>query len=89
LSFVSEFNEETVNNVLNSIKSVISYNKEREEKERLFTDKVNELKKIFDSSDLDNLQTLKFELIKDKITFDDGGDEDTIRNGDDTELVQG
>jgi hypothetical protein len=88
-SFVSEFNEETVNNVLNSIKSVISYNKEREEKERLFTDKVNELKKIFDSSDLDNLQTLKFELIKDKITFDDGGDEDTIRNGDDTELVQG
>jgi hypothetical protein len=33
-SFVAEFNELSIDEVTNSIKNVISYNKEREEKER-------------------------------------------------------
>lgn len=41
LSFASEFEEQSVKNSLDSIKNVIKYNKEREEKEKLFSDKVN------------------------------------------------
>ncbi len=85
-SFVSEFNEEAVDDLIQSIKSIISYNKEREEKERLFELKVNELKTIFDKSDLGNLQSLKFEIIKNKITLDDEEDED--ETGGNTRLVQ-
>ena len=39
---------ELVKILINSIKNVISYNKEREEKDRLFQHKVNELKAIFE-----------------------------------------
>ena len=85
-SFVSEFNEEAVDDLIQNIKSIISYNKEREEKERLFELKVNELKTIFDNSDLGNLQSLKFEIIKNKITLDDEEDED--ETGGNTRLVQ-
>jgi hypothetical protein len=85
-SFVSEFNEEAVDDLIQNIKSIISYNKEREEKERLFELKVNELKTIFDKSDLGNLQSLKFEIIKNKITLDDEEDED--ETGGNTRLVQ-
>lgn len=85
-SFVCEFNEDSVDELISSIKSIISYNKEREEKERLFELKVNELKTIFDKSDLNNLQTLKFEIIKNKITLDDEEDKNEV--GGSTRLVQ-
>lgn len=73
-SFVSEFTEEKVDETISGIKNIISYNKEREEKERLFEAKVNELKTIFEKTNLNNLQELKFE-IKDKIKLED--DEET------------
>lgn len=85
-SFVCEFNEESVDELISNIKSIISYNKEREEKEKLFEMKVNELKTIFDKSDLNNLQSLKFEIIKNKITLED--EEDKDETGGNTRLVQ-
>jgi hypothetical protein len=85
ISFVSEFNEKSVTETISNIKSIIAYNKEREEKEKLFESKVNELKKIFEKSDLNNLQDLKFEIIKQKITLDD--EEDTDENGETQKLV--
>jgi hypothetical protein len=74
-SFVSEFNEESVEKIITSIKNVIAYNKEREEKERLFQNKVNELKVIFEKQNLNSLQALKFEITDNKIKLDD--DEET------------
>lgn len=85
LTFVAEFNEKSVTEAISNIKSIIAYNKEREEKEKLFESKVNELKRIFEKSDLNNLQDLKFEIIKQKITLDD--EEDTNENGENTNLV--
>jgi len=73
-SFIADFNEESVENTTNSIKNVIAYNKEREEKEKLFHSKVDELKNLFEKQNLNNLQALKFEL-KGKIELDD--DEET------------
>ena len=70
-SFVSEFEEQAVDNILSNIQNVIRYNKEREEKEKLFDDKVNELRKMFDKQNLDNLKNLKFELTSKKVEFED------------------
>jgi hypothetical protein len=50
---------------------VIAYNKEREEKERLFQSKVDELKTIFEKQNLNNLQALKFEITEHKIELED------------------
>lgn len=88
-SFISEFNETSVDNLIINIKGIISYNKEREEKEKLFEVKIGELKKIFEKSDLDNLQSLKFEFNKTKLTLDDEGDDEPAEpNGGSSKLVQ-
>jgi hypothetical protein len=70
-SFVAEFNELSIDEVTNSIKNVIAYNKDREEKERLFQSKVDELKTIFEKQNLNNLQALKFEITEHKIELED------------------
>ena len=72
-SFVSTFNEEEVEKIINNLRNIIKYNKEREEKDKLFQTKVNELKSIFEKQNLDNLQALKFEISDDqKIELEDG-----------------
>jgi hypothetical protein len=76
-SFVSEFNEKLVDETIYNIKNIIDYNKEREEKERLFQVKVDELKKMFENENLNNLQALKFEITEEKIELDDA--EETIK----------
>ena len=72
-SFVSTFNEEEVEKIINNLRNIIKYNKEREEKDKLFQTKVNELKSIFEKQNLDNLQALKFEISDNqKIELEDG-----------------
>jgi hypothetical protein len=66
-SFVSEFDEKVMNETVSNIKSIISYNKEIEMKEKLLKSKIDELKRIFESEKLDNLQSLKFEIFQEKI----------------------
>ena len=77
-SFVSEFNQINLDKTVQNIKNIISYNKEIEMKERLLKQKIDELKKIFESKNLENLQTLKFELLEQQLNdgeedFNDGG----------------
>jgi len=60
-SFVCENNTSLIDIVEKTIDAVISTNLEREEKERLFKMKVNELKGIFENGDIDTLRTLKFD----------------------------
>jgi hypothetical protein len=69
-SFVSEFDDKNLNIVVNNIKSIISYNKEIEMKEKLLKQKIDELKKIFESENIENLQSLKFDILEEKL--DDG-----------------
>jgi signal recognition particle subunit SEC65 len=61
-SFVSEFDEKLVDEIISNIKNIIAYNKEREEKERLFQLKVDELKKMFRNKNVK-------ELFKDRFVF--------------------
>ena len=70
-SFVSAFEEKLVDEMLINLNGVIKYNKEREEKERLFESKVSELKQIFDKQNLENLKSLSFELTEKKLSLDD------------------
>ena len=70
-SFVSAFEEKLVDEMLINLNGVIKYNKEREEKERLFDSKVSELKQIFDKQNLENLKNLSFELTEKKLSLDD------------------
>jgi len=66
-SFVSEFNEQNLKTTVDSIKKIISFNKEIEMKEKLLKQKIDELKKIFQSEKLESLQSLKFDLIEEKL----------------------
>jgi hypothetical protein len=76
-SFVSEINEEDVNLTIDNIKNIISYNLELEMKEKLFDDKVNELKNIFEKQNLNSLKNLQFQIPKNKIKLSD--DEEPIQ----------
>lgn len=84
-SFVSEFDESLVNTAVENIKNIIAYNKEIELKERLLKQKIDELKRIFESKKLENLQTLKFELLEEKL---DDGEEDFNEGGTSDRLVE-
>ena len=62
ISFVSEINEEAISDTISKIETVINYNKQKEEKERLFKEKVNELKNLFEKGGLEDLKNLKFDV---------------------------
>jgi hypothetical protein len=72
-SFVCEINEEDIELTSNNIQNIVKYNLEREEKERLFETKVNELKTLFEKQNLNNLKELQFKIKK--INLDDNEDE--------------
>ena len=61
-SFVAEINESDIEQVTENLQNIIKYNLEREEKDRLFQNKVDELKNIFEKQNLESLQNLKFDL---------------------------
>jgi hypothetical protein len=73
-SFVSEISEENVGIISDNLKNIIRYNLELEEKDKLFQNKVNELKSIFEKQNLNNLKDLSFEMNPKvtKIKLDDG-----------------
>ena len=61
-SFVCENSTKFIDTIETTIQTVIKTNIEREEKERLFKNKVQELKQIFEKENLENLKGLKFDL---------------------------
>lgn len=61
-SFVCVNNVTFINVVEDTVGKVVKTNIEREEKEKLFKNKVSELKQIFEKENLENLKSLKFDL---------------------------
>ena len=83
LSFATQFNEETLDKLFDNLNSIINYNLEREEKEKLFETKVMELKNFFDKAKLTDLKSLEFQIKNEfKVTLDDEEHRENI------ELVQ-
>jgi len=66
VSFISNKWDDDISKTIETIESIITYNKEREEKEKLFTQKVKELKILFEKESLDGLRNLKID--KDETT---------------------
>lgn len=87
LSFASKFSEESVNEIITNIKSLVKFNKELEEKERLFNMKVNELKSIFEKQNLQNLQDLKFDMQPKSLKLDIE-EENANRKGEEPTVVE-
>ena len=77
ISFVSPYNEESIDKVENSINSIVKYNIEKEEKERLFKSKVQELRNIFENKKLDSLKNLKFDINEFSLLSVDNSEDDT------------
>ena len=65
ISFVSQIDEVNVSTVLTKIAKVIKLNQERELKEKLFKQTVEQLKQTFEKTDLDKLQNLYFDFDED------------------------
>jgi hypothetical protein len=77
-SYVSEITESEIERVYQNLCGIIKYNKEREEKDKLFESKVEELKKLFEKQNLEKLKSLYFDINepKQKVTLED--DEEPI-----------
>jgi hypothetical protein len=78
-SFATSFNEDTLLQLISNLKNIIKYNKEREEKEKLFEQKVKELKNVFDKGNLSELKGLEFQIKNEiKLVLDDDGEGENI-----------
>lgn len=88
ISFVCKMHTESVADVELLIDTIIRNNIEREEKEKLFKTKVQELRNIFESQKLDHLKNLKFDIDElttlmnqtDEQTSDTTGDRKSIES---------
>jgi hypothetical protein len=90
ITFISPIGEKEVSTIIVKIGKIIKLNKERELKERLFKQTVEQLKQTFEKTDLDKLQNLYFDFdvedeLDSEIDLEDeqDGQEPTV-----TELVQ-
>ncbi len=89
-AFVVKNESTLVDGLESAIKGIFDYNLEREEKEKLFKDKIQELKSMFESKDVSSLKRLYFEIndvtsldLEEKIEEEDGQ-----TDGESTDLVQ-
>jgi hypothetical protein len=62
ISFVTPINDKEISNTLIKIAKIIKLNKEKEFKEKLFKQTVEQLKQTFEKTDLDKLQNLYFDF---------------------------
>ena len=66
LSFVSKIDDTDIELTLSKVLKIIKLNKEREIKERLFKETVEQLKNTFEKTNLDKLQKLYFDFENDE-----------------------
>jgi hypothetical protein len=71
ISFVAPINESEISTTLTKIAKIIKLNKERELKEKLFKQTIDQLKQTFEKNDLDKLQNLYFD-------FDEGEEQPNL-----------
>ena len=62
ISFACQFDESSLNLLFNNINGIVRYNKEREEKENLFEEKIKQLKSFFEQNKLEDLKSLEFNI---------------------------
>jgi hypothetical protein len=68
--------ENELNKLEKSFDNIVKYNLEKQEKEKLFKLKIQELKSIFEKEQLDNLKNLKIDFELNESLLDDEGQGD-------------
>jgi hypothetical protein len=82
ISFVTEINETAMGTTLNKVAKIIKLNKEKELKEKLFKQTIEQLKQTFEKNDLDKLQNLYFDFeLPDNDLIDEEEDEEPTTLG--------
>lgn len=79
ISFVCQFEEQSITITISKIVKIIKLNKEKELKEVLFKETIDQLKKTFEKNDLETLKKLYFDFENEIENLDDDGEitEDT------------
>jgi hypothetical protein len=62
ISFYSPFTSQEVDLLINDVDRIIKWNKDHEEKNNLLDMKILELRKVFDSNNLDSLRSINFDF---------------------------
>ncbi len=62
ISFVCEMNEQDIEENISKIKKTIKLNKDKEQKELLFRETVERLKKTFESNDIEKLKNISIDF---------------------------
>jgi tRNA uridine 5-carbamoylmethylation protein Kti12 len=92
ITFICPINEKEVSSILVKIGKTIKLNKERELKERLFKQTVEQLKQTFERTDLDKLQNLYFDFDEGELDTDLDGEIETKledeQNGQESTVVE-
>lgn len=82
ITFVAQINENDISITLTKIAKIIKLNKERELKEELFKQTIDQLKQTFEKNNLDKLQNLYFDFESDgpnlELNDEQDGQESTI-----------
>jgi hypothetical protein len=76
-SLVCKNEKEDINNLEKAFDNIVKYNLERQEKEKLFKVKIQELKHIFENEQLDNLKNLKIDIELHETLLEDEGEGNT------------
>lgn len=87
-SFVCENEKNLIHLLENTMDNIIKTNIDREEKEKLFKSKVQELKSIFEKENLENLKGLKFDIEELTKLMEDNAEEINNRVAETTENAQ-
>lgn len=85
ISFVSIFDETNISSTLSKIARIIKLNKEREIKEKLFKQTIEQLKETFEKTDLDRLKKLYFDFEDEQTELEI---QDESETGEDTTVVE-
>lgn len=85
ISFVSVFDETNISSTLSKIARIIKLNKEREIKEKLFKQTIEQLKETFEKTDLDKLKKLYFDFEDEQTELEI---QDESETGEDTTVVE-
>ena len=92
ITFVCPIGEKEVSSILVKIGKTIKLNKERELKERLFKQTVEQLKQTFEKTDLDKLQNLYFDFDEGELDTDLDGELETNiedeQNGQESTVIE-
>jgi hypothetical protein len=70
VTFICPIGDKEVSSIVVKISKIIKLNKERELKERLFKQTVEQLKQTFEKTDLDKLQNLYFDFDEGELDTD-------------------